>query len=101
MREKKRYLVYEIISERPLKDPTAAIMRHISSTLGLFDSAAAGVLPVKYDKKRGIIRMNHKYMDKVKCSLMLMNQLDGEDITIQTLGVSGMIKKAELKYIAS
>ena len=45
--------------------------------------------------------MANKEVDKLKTSLALINQLNDEEITIRTIGVSGILKKARNKYFAS
>ena len=45
-----------------------------------------------------MIKVNHKYIDKVKVAMMLSNM--EEDYMIRTLGVSGIMKKAEKRYMA-
>jgi len=104
LKEKKRYLVYEIISEKNLdKDLSEEIVKKVTSLLGIFDSAKAGIQRVEYNKKtqRGVVRVANKEVDKLKTSLALINQLNDEEITIRTIGVSGILKKARNKYFAS
>ncbi len=103
LKEKKRYLVYEVLSQKPLeKDVSEEILNKTKGFLGIFDSAKAGLQNVEYDKKtqRGVIRVTTTQVDKLKTSLALISQLNEEESTIRTIGVSGILKKARNKYIA-
>jgi RNase P/RNase MRP subunit POP5 len=102
-KEKKRYLVYEVITKKKLdKDPSKQIVAKAKRILGLFDSSEAGIQPVTYDKKkqRGVVRVNYKYVNKLKTSLMLMNSTERTTFILKTIGVSGILRKAYHKYIA-
>ena len=103
LKEKKRYLVYEIISEDELdKNPSKEIVKKLTSLLGIFDSAKAGMQSVQYDKKtqRGVLRVAHTELEKLKTTLALVNKIKDQDVLIRTVGVSGILKKARNKYIA-
>ncbi len=99
LREKKRYLAYEIISENILskKSVLTLLRQKLVQTLGTFDSAGAGimVLPSKYDYKgqKGVLKVNHRYLDKVKAGFCLINDIDGNKVIVRSLGASGMINK--------
>ncbi|MBU1975308.1 MAG: hypothetical protein KKG59_02785 [Nanoarchaeota archaeon] len=101
LREKKRYIAYEIVSNKPIKKDMGKLLEvHIKSKLGLFDGAEAGVISVKYSRKsqQGIIRMNNKFVNKVKVAMMLANAQimeTDEDFSIHTLLVSGSINKLD------
>ncbi|NQU99066.1 hypothetical protein HQ533_06425 [Candidatus Woesearchaeota archaeon] len=104
LKEKKRYLVYEVLSENNLKkDLSREIVKKVASLLGIFDSAKAGIQSVEYDskKQKGVLRVTVKGVDKLKTSLALINLLNDEEVTIRTIGVSGILKKAKDKYVAS
>lgn len=101
LREKKRYIAYELVSDHRIrKDMGRIIERNVKRILGLFDGAEAGVISVKYnaERKRGILRMNNKYVNKVKVALMLLNAPElglDEDFEVRTLLVSGAMSKVE------
>lgn len=104
LKEKKRYIVYEVLSENNLKeDVSIEIVKKVTTILGVFDSANAGLQSVEYDKKThmGVLRVAVKQVDKLKMSLALINQLNDREIIIRTIGASGILKKARNKYMAS
>ena len=106
LREKKRYLAFEILSKSKIKDfssVSSAIWASSLSFLGELGAAKAGiwVLADKYnpEKQRGIIRVNHKHVDGLKASLALVRQIEGNDAIVRSITVSGILRKAS-KYIA-
>lgn len=98
MKEKKRYLVYELISKEPLTgNPQQHVLAHLKRTLGLFDSARAGVQPVAWDRQgqTGTLRVSVKGVDAVKAALLLLTEVEGTKVIPRTKGVSGILKKTE------
>ncbi len=107
LREKKRYLVFEIISKnniRSFSDVSELVWQASLQFLGEIETAKAGiwVLPDKWNikKQRGIIKINNKYVDKLKTALSLIKNFKKQQIVVKSVGISGMIKKAEKKYFA-
>ena len=108
LRERKRYVVYEIISKEPVssaRNVSKAIIKSSLGFLGELGCSKAGIMILedKYDQKkqRGLIKVNYKYVDKLKASLALVSDIENSRVVITTLGTSGTMKKAEGKYIAS
>ncbi len=105
LREKKRYLAFEIISGNKLSinDVKEAIINAVSRFLGEFGSSKAGIifLDDKYNEKtqRGIIKVNRKQVDNLKSALILIKKIKNEDIIFRSIGVSGILKKATGKYL--
>lgn len=103
LKEKKRYLVFEIISKHRFEDfriPKSQISSKISDFLGLLGSAKAGIQILKYDKEsqKGIMRVNHNHVDELKSALMFIDKIDSKSAIVNPIGVSGILKKAEEKY---
>ena len=108
MREKKKYLAFEIIADSKITDVKAVTLAIWESTLdflGELDTAKAGliVLEERWDssKQRGIIKIDNKYIDHVRASLSLIDQINGQDVMVRTVGISGILKKTQYKFIAS
>ena len=71
------------------------MVRAMMQFLGEWEYAKANILILDdFKKNRGIIKVNNKYVDKVKVSLMLI-----KSFVIETRGVSGTLKKARFKFI--
>ncbi len=106
LRERKRYLAFELISERPIKDSktvSSAISKKALEFLGELGCSEAGIIILndKYniERQRGLIRVNNKSLDKLRTTLALIDQIDGQNVIVRSVGASGMIKKVEGKYI--
>jgi len=106
LREKKRYLAFEVLSKNKIKSYSSvskAVWQGMLSFNGTRGAAQAGMLlmPEKYNDKmqRGMIRVNHKAVDALKGSLVLVQDIDNTPSIVRSLGVSGSLKKATT-YIA-
>jgi RNase P/RNase MRP subunit POP5 len=111
LKEQQRYVVYAVKSSgRTFGADFRLIHEQIVSQcglmLGMFDGAKAGLMSVKYDaeKRKGIIRVNNKYVDKLKLCLGLIKEIDMKrntegfekiQVAIDCVFVSGMLNKAE------
>jgi len=97
LKERNRYLVYEIKNNDKftLEDVKQEMKRAMLQFLGEFECAKANILILDdFKKNKGIIKVNNKYVDKVKVALMLIKKF-----VVETRGVSGTIKKARIKFI--
>lgn len=101
LRQKKRYLVFEVISEgkQDFNLVNNLILNQASRLLGQIGMAQAGLIALsdKFDGTKGIIKVNHKYVHHLKSALALINN---QDMLFRSIGVSGILAKAEKKFIA-
>ena len=106
LREKTRYLAFEIISDHEIKD-FKAVSNEIANKSLLFlgqlglSKAGIRILPEKWnlDLKRGIIKVNNIYVNELKSSLTLIEKINNKDVVVKSIGVSGILNKAEQKYL--
>ncbi len=104
LKEKRRYLVFEVISERKhgLDEVKKAIMDSLTSFLGASGMAKAKMrmLADKWDedKQKGVIVMERKNLDSVKAALCMATSVSGEKAIIRSAGASGILKKAVEKF---
>ena len=102
LREKKRYLAFEIISKDKTDFNTAsgAIQHGILQFMGQLGAAKAGIIVLSnkwnQETQRGIIKVNNKHVDSLKASLAMIEK---ENSIFRSLGVSGILKKAEQNYL--
>ena len=105
LREKKRYVVFEVSSKDVIRkqDITKAIDDTYTHCFGVFGSAEAGILfldnKFNDEKKRGILKINNKCVDRLKASFTLICEIAGTKATIRSVGVSGVLKKAYHNYL--
>ena len=107
LREKKRYLAYEVIASQkiPFQDLTNAMWHAILNYVGEMGAAEAGAWIMKNEwneeKSTGMIRCNHTAVEKIRAALALLNRVGDAPIIIRVIGVSGSIKAAEKKYFGA
>ena len=105
LREKKRYIVYQIDSDSKLNmyDAQKDMLTQIHQLLGVFQSSKAGIMPIKFDdtSNKGILRVNHTAVDLIKSCFVMIKTIKKTPVCIHTIGVSGILKKAKEKYFVS
>ena len=106
LKQKKRYIVFEIVSKSKIRDIHAvseAISQKLCSFMGTFGAGKAGVIVLNnYDttKQRGIIKVSNKAVHQVKSALMMITKIGRKKAIVRSVGVSGILKKAKQKCIA-
>ena len=105
LKEKKRYLAFEIVSKSKIKafsEVSKAIWGSTLSFAGTKGAAKMGiwVFPEKYNmtKQRGLIRVGHRNLDELKASLALIKTIEEQPVAVRSIGASGILAKAD-KYI--
>ena len=103
LKERKRFVVYQILSEHNFTalEADKAISEATKDYLGILGLSKAGITHLKerYNNNKGIIRVNNKFVDEVKASLTLIKMIDKKKATVRSLGVSGILKKADDKFL--
>ena len=100
LRERKRYVVCEVLSEHPV-DGRSVGKAILSSFLSLFGEASlakAGIqlLPAyTAETKRTILRIAHTAVSQLKAALLLIQAIDGQPVIVRSVAVSGILKKAK------
>lgn len=105
LREKKRYLAFEIISEKPVAfdGVVEAFWSSLLSLLGELGTAHANVWFVKdawdVTRQRGLVRCDHTAVEKVRVALALITSIEGVRVVPHSLGVSGTMEGARKKFL--
>lgn len=105
LRERERYLVFEIISESAVeyKDLSRAMWFSILAFLGETGAAESQARIIKnlYNpkKQQGIIRCKHDMTEKVRASIAMVRKIGNTNSIIRVLGITGTIKSAKNKYL--
>ena len=115
LKEQQRYVVYRIVFPNnfytsDFKYCHDQIIAKCNSSLGLFDGAKAGLMSAKFSEKnkKGIIRVENKYVAKLKICLGLIKildlKIDGKNVQINVIidseYTTGLLNKAEDKMNA-
>lgn len=102
LRERKRYIVYEILSEDKISDFEPIKNSIDNSFLSLFGTsgmADAGIMHLKdkYDKntQSGIIKVSHKNVGKLRSALALIKEIEKNKVIVRSLRCSGILKKVK------
>ena len=102
LKEKKRYLVFNLVSKSQIKDFKAissSIMGSFTRYFGEFGIAEAGLMVLKErwnaEKQTGIIKVNNKWVDQLKASLALIKEINNKKVIVKSVGVSGILKKTD------
>jgi|YelNatPaOPRAMG01_1025707.scaffolds.fasta_scaffold141834_2 RNase P/RNase MRP subunit POP5 len=101
LKERKRYIFFYIHTNRPLlfTEVKNAVEDALLNWMGIEKYARAKPWLIKnlWDGKMCVIRCNHKYVDDVKMSLALINQIGDAKVIFQGLRVSGTLKSGKEK----
>ena len=99
LRENNRYIAFEIISKKQLKDKEVeeSLNKEILTFLGVLEFAKSSFRLINFQKNKGIIKVNRKYLSKIRSALILIEYIEKEKVAIKSKYVSGILKKAKLK----
>lgn len=105
LRDNQRYIVFEIIANEDIlfENLVNAVW---NTSLQLFGDVGTSkfklwVPSTFFDKKkkRGIVRTTHNSVEEVRAVLASVRQIEGENVIIYVLGVTGTIKSARTKFL--
>ncbi|MBF4474070.1 Rpp14/Pop5 family protein [Methanobacterium formicicum] len=109
LRDKKRYLAFQAISEIPLQreDVISLIMESSGNLYGACGTSQLGLWVVKVwdyttpgaNTVKGIIRCKREEVDKARSVIPTITKYKGKRVAFQTLGISGTIKAATTNFI--
>ncbi|AEF96083.1 Rpp14/Pop5 family protein [Methanotorris igneus] len=101
LRDKKRYLVFEIIYEDELSESEIInIIRNATiNYYGVWGTSKSNPWLVYYDFPYGILRCRHTEVDYVRSALIFVKEYKNKPINIVVLGVSGTVRKAKIKFL--
>ncbi len=100
LKEKKRYIAFEILSEKRLKNmklATKKLNNKIVQFLGIKEAANAGIQMIdeknNIKQQKGMLRVAAAYVDDIKAALTVIGTLEGSKTIVHCLGVSGILNK--------
>jgi len=105
LRTKKRYVVYEVISEKEIEhnNVVRAIVASFKECFGIFGLGKAGITDMRiYNRKtkRAILKINHKYVDNLRAAFAMIKEIDNQKAIVHTIGISGILRKTKVKYMS-
>lgn len=103
LRERNRYIAFEIISDSRLGrgDVVKAAWNAVLRFLGELGASRTSLWVMDWDeeKKKGILKVNHKSLEEVRAALALIKEINNQRVIFHILGVSGTVKKTREKYL--
>ncbi len=105
LREKERYIVFEIISEKPIDyDEFKKTVWFTSlSLLGEMTTSECNIKFINdlYNPKtqQGVIRCTHSMVEYVRAALIMIKSIGDVSVIVRVLGVTGTIDAAKRKYL--
>lgn len=105
MRSHKRYIIFEILSEKPVEygDFVSAVWSSLLNFLGEQGASRARIWLIRnlYEDKqqRGAIKCSHDFVEQTRTALMLIQVIGETKAVVRVLGVTGTIKSAKDKYL--
>jgi RNase P/RNase MRP subunit POP5 len=103
MRDKERYVAYEIASNAGKGalgwGIDKALIREVNALLGVFMAPKANIASIKYnaEKQRGILRITRKFVDCLRTCFAMIKNINNQEVQIRVLRVSGMVHKVKDK----
>ena len=96
LKQKKRYIVFEIISETKFlaEDIKEEVDKALLLFLGQLGLSKSSPLLIKTKGNKFILKINHQYTDECKSALLLIKKIKNKPIIIKSIITSGTIKKA-------
>lgn len=96
LRERKRYLAFEVLADKELswnaiKKAVFGAMKEYVGINGLSD---AGLLFVKNNGNKGILRVSHTSLNKIRAALLFIKSIENQRVIVKSIGASGMLNKA-------
>ena len=97
LKEKKRYIAFEILSKHKFsfREVSTVIWGSAKEYIGYSGLARAGIwlLPDKYRDNKGIIKVCNKEIDNLRASFTFIEQIDNKDVIVRSIGMSGILRK--------
>lgn len=101
-RERKRYLAFEVLAQKEQKEMQwnsvkRAITAAVKEYIGVDGLAQTGLLFVKNNQNKGLLRTSHTMLNQVKAALIFITEIDNHKVIVRSLAASGMLNKAAAK----
>ena len=99
LREKKRYVVFEVIGKNAnCTDVIVATKDSFIKLFGALETAKAAISGIKSNGDKCMMRVNRRYVDKLKAAAILVKRIKNGTVILRSVGVSGSVKGATNKY---
>lgn len=101
LRQKKRYVLFEIISQQQYScsEIEAAVQEALQHFLGQLGVARLAPLLIKEQCRNNkfILKVNHQYVDEAKAALILIKKIKNQPVIMRSIITSGTLEQAAAK----
>jgi len=101
IRPKKRYILFQAVSEEKLtsQEILGEILRSTKFVLGEITVAKMNLRLISFDEEIqcGIIRVSNQYSEHLRVALLLISSIGGKKAFFYTKSISGSLKKLSVK----
>ncbi|MBU0459890.1 MAG: hypothetical protein KKH52_03370 [Nanoarchaeota archaeon] len=96
LKQKKRYVVFEVVSATTFSnlEIKQAVEQALLLFLGQLGLSKAVPLFIKSKNNKFLIKVNHKWVDELKAGLILIKKIKNKPVMVKSMITSGTIKKA-------
>ena len=98
LREKKRYVVVEVLGSAECSDAFSSVKEQFRRLFGVLEASKAAVSMLKSEGNRCILRVDRKFVNHLKAAAVMVSEVKGERVVLRSLGASGSVKGAVSKY---
>lgn len=100
LREKKRYVVFEVIGNAGCNSSVSAVGSAFSGLFGSIEAAKASIRGVKSSGSRCMVSVGRKHVDRLKASLVMVKSINNSRVILRSVGVSGALNAAVSRYMS-
>jgi|SRR3989344_5806340 len=95
LRENNRYIKFQINAERKFdaKDIEKSLKEEFLTFLGSLELAKSSLKLISLNKNMGLIKVNAKYLNKVRAMFTMIEKINNEKASIKSLKTSGLLNK--------
>ncbi len=101
LRDKKRYLAFELISEHDVtrEELLREMFSRVGSLIGDVGSSECGIRVLTFEDLKGIIRCAHTKTGQTRAAVATITHIGDKRVIIHILGISGTVAGATEKYL--
>ncbi|MGB9928618.1 MAG: Rpp14/Pop5 family protein [Methanosarcina sp.] len=103
LRAKKRYLAFELISEKQTNatrgDIVKEIMSSASALLGDVQASECELKILGFENNKGVVQCAHIKVKETRAVIAAITRVNGRRATLHILGSSGTVKRVTEKFL--
>ena len=101
LREKKRYVVFEVMGNAESNDAVDAVRDSFRSLFGAVDAAGAAISGVRSEGCRFMVRVGRRHVDRLKAAAIMVKSIKNSAVILRSIGASGSVRGAAEKYFGA